>query len=243
MNHKIKIVLIALSLSMTGSSIVLLSQESKTGNAKVNFLLGKAHVQKTGKNSWEPLKSNDPVYEGDLISTGNGSRVTVLYRGSEFKIQQNSKIRLTSLHEESKNGRLEIDQGFAWFKIVNLKGKKFDVATSNSTAGVRGTSFSVSYDPKTKDSSFCTCEGKVTISDSNGKEILQEKGKGTIVFSQNPEMKKVEYEGIIKKLKTLPGFEARLKKNLSLKNCLSCHTPEGWTPSEDFLKDETYGKQ
>ncbi|EMO61009.1 sigma factor regulatory protein, FecR/PupR family [Leptospira borgpetersenii serovar Pomona str. 200901868] len=243
MNHKIKIVLIALSLSMTGSSIVLLSQESKTGNAKVNFLLGKAHVQKPGKNSWEPLKSNDPVYEGDLISTGNGSRVTVLYRGSEFKIQQNSKIRLTSLHEESKNGRLEIDQGFAWFKIVNLKGKKFDVATSNSTAGVRGTSFSVSYDPKTKDSSFCTCEGKVTISDSNGKEILQEKGKGTIVFSQNPEMKKVEYEGIIKKLKTLPGFEARLKKNLSLKNCLSCHTPEGWTPSEDFLKDETYGKQ
>lgn len=243
MNHKIKIVLIALSLSMTGSSIVLLSQESKTGNAKVNFLLGKAHVQKTGKNSWEPLKSNDPVYEGDLISTGNGSRVTVLYRGSEFKIQQNSKIRLTSLHEESKNGRLEIDQGFAWFKIVNLKGKKFDVATSNSTAGVRGTSFSVSYDPKTKDSSFCTCEGKVTISDSNGKEIVQEKGKGTIVFSQNPEMKKVEYEGIIKKLKTLPGFEARLKKNLSLKNCLSCHTPEGWTPSEDFLKDETYGKQ
>ncbi len=182
MNHKIKIALIALSLSMTGSSIVLLSQESKTGNAKVNFLLGKAHVQKPGKNSWEPLKSNDPVYEGDLISTGNGSRVTVLYRGSEFKIQQNSKIRLTSLHEESKNGRLEIDQGFAWFKIVNLKGKKFDVATSNSTAGVRGTSFSVSYDPKTKDSSFCTCEGKVTISDSNGKEILQEKGKGTIVF-------------------------------------------------------------
>ncbi|ALO25040.1 MULTISPECIES: FecR domain-containing protein [Leptospira] len=243
MNHKVKIVLIALSLSMTGSSIVLLSQESKTGNAKVNFLLGKAHVQKPGKNSWEPLKSNDPVYEGDLISTGNGSRVTVLYRGSEFKIQQNSKIRLTSLHEESKNGRLEIDQGFAWFKIVNLKGKKFDVATSNSTAGVRGTSFSVSYDPKTKDSSFCTCEGKVTISDSNGKEILQEKGKGTIVFSQNPEMKKVEYEGIIKKLKTLPSFEARLKKNLSLKNCLSCHTPEGWTPSEDFLKDETYGKQ
>ncbi|WP_061231265.1 FecR family protein [Leptospira weilii] len=243
MNHKVKIVLIALSLSMTGSSIVLLSQESKTGDAKISFLLGKAHVQKPGKSSWEPLKSNDFVYEGDLISTGNGSRITVLYRGSEFKIQQNSKIGLTSLHGESENGRLEIDQGFAWFKIVNLKGKEFDVATSNSTAGVRGTSFSVLYDPKTKDSSFCTCEGKVTISDSNGKEILQEKGKGTIVFSQDPEMKKVEYEGIIKKLKTLPGFEARLKKNLSLKNCLSCHTPEGWAPSEDFLKDETYGKQ
>lgn len=83
----------------------------------------------------------------------------------------------------------------------------------------------------------------MAVSDSNGKEILQVKGKGTIVSSKDPEMKKVEYEGIIKKLKTLPGFEARLKKNPSLKNCLSCHTPEDWTPSEDFLKDETYGKQ
>lgn len=198
MNHKTKIVLIALSLSMTGSSIVLLSQESKTGDAKVSFLLGKAHVQKPGKNYWESLKSNDSVYEGDLISTGNGSRITVLYKGSEFKIQQNSKVRLANLHGESKNGKLEINQGFAWFKIVNLKGKKFEVATSNSTAGVRGTSFSVLYDPKTKDSSYCTCEGKVAVSDSNGKEILQVKGKGTIVSSKDPEMKKVEYEGIIK---------------------------------------------
>lgn len=214
MNHKTKIVSIALSLSMTGSSIVLLSQESKTGDAKVSFLLGKAHVQKPGKNYWESLKSNDSVYEGDLISTGNGSRITVLYKGSEFKIQQNSKVRLANLHGESKNGKLEINQGFAWFKIVNLKGKKFEVATSNSTAGVRGTSFSVLYDPKTKDSSYCTCEGKVAVSDSNGKEILQVKGKGTIVSSKDPEMKKVEYEGIIKKLKTLPGFEARLKKIL-----------------------------
>lgn len=123
MNHKTKIVLIALSLSMTGSSIVLLSQESKTGDAKVSFLLGKAHVQKPGKNYWESLKSNDSVYEGDLISTGNGSRITVLYKGSEFKIQQNSKVRLANLHGESKNGKLEINQGFAWFKIVNLKGK------------------------------------------------------------------------------------------------------------------------
>ncbi|MBW9226926.1 iron dicitrate transport regulator FecR, partial [Leptospira interrogans] len=33
------------------------------------------------------------------------------------------------------------------------------------------------------------------------------------------------------------------KKNPFLKNCLSCHTPEGWIPQEETLKDETYGKQ
>lgn len=243
MNHRIKIASIIISLTMTGGSIVLLSQETKTGDAKVGFLLGKAHVQKAGKSAWEPLKSNDFVDEGDLISTGNGSRLTVVYKGSEFKIQQNSKIKLASLHGESKDGRIEVNQGFAWFKVVGLKGRKFDVATATSTAGVRGTSFSVLFDPKTKDSSFCTCEGTVAVSDSDGKEILQEKGKGTMISAKDSEMKKVEYEGIIKKLKSLSGFEARLKKNASLKNCLSCHTPEGWTPPDDVQRDETYGKQ
>lgn len=124
MNHKVKIASILISLTITGSSIVLLSQESKTGDAKIGFLLGKANVQKAGKTSWEPLKSNDFVDEGDLISTGNGSRVTVLYKGSEFKIQQNSKVKLTSLYGENKDGKVEVNSGFAWFKIVGLKGKK-----------------------------------------------------------------------------------------------------------------------
>ncbi|EQA73136.1 FecR family protein [Leptospira noguchii] len=242
MNYKIKILFLIISLSIVANSIVLLSQELKTENAKVSFLLGKSYVQKPDQSSWEPLKPNDFLEEGDLISTGNGSRITIHYKDSEFKIQQNSKVKLSNLPGKSK--LLEVNQGFAWFKIVNLKGKKFEVTTPNSTAGVRGTSFSVFYDPKTRESSFCTCEGKVSISGSAGKEILvQEKGKGTIISSENQEIKKFEYEGIIKKLKTLSGFEERLKKNPFLKNCLSCHTPEGWTPKEEVLKDETYGKQ
>ncbi|KAA1291764.1 iron dicitrate transport regulator FecR [Leptospira interrogans serovar Geyaweera] len=242
MNYKIRILFLIILLSAIASSITLLSQE--TENAKVSFLLGKSYVQKSGKSSWESLKPNDFLEEGDLISTGNGSRITVHYKGSEFKIQQNSKVKLSNLPEKSKRGVLEVNQGFAWFKIVNLKGKKFEVTTPNFTAGVRGTSFSAFYDPKTRESSFCTCEGKVSISDPTGKETLfQEKGEGTIVSSKDIEIKKLEYKGIIKKLNTLSGFEERLKKNPFLKNCLSCHTPEGWIPQEEILKDETYGKQ
>ncbi len=211
MNYKIRILFLIILLSAIASSITLLSQE--TENAKVSFLLGKSYVQKSGKSSWEPLKPNDFLEEGDLISTGNGSRITVHYKGSEFKIQQNSKVKLSNLPEKSKRGVLEVNQGFAWFKIVNLKGKKFEVTTPNSTAGVRGTSFSAFYDPKTRESSFCTCEGKVSISDPTGKEILfQEKGEGTIVSSKDIEIKKLEYKGIIKKLNTLSGFEEGLKK-------------------------------
>ncbi|SOR62894.1 Sigma factor regulatory protein, FecR/PupR family (fragment) [Leptospira interrogans serovar Manilae] len=75
------------------------------------------------------------------------------------------------------------------------------------------------------------------------RNFFQEEGKGTIVSSKDIEIKKLEYKGIIKKLNTLSGFEERLKKNPFLKNCLSCHTPEGWIPQEEIFKDETYGKQ
>lgn len=197
MNYKIRILFLIILLSAIASSITLLSQE--TENAKVSFLLGKSYVQKSGKSSWEPLKPNDFLEEGDLISTGNGSRITVHYKGSEFKIQQNSKVKLSNLPEKSKRGVLEVNQGFAWFKIVNLKGKKFEVTTPNSTAGVRGTSFSAFYDPKTRESSFCTCEGKVSISDSTGKEILfQEKGEGTIVSSKDIEIKNLNIKELLK---------------------------------------------
>lgn len=73
MNYKIRILFLIILLSAIASSITLLSQE--TENAKVSFLLGKSYVQKSGKSSWEPLKPNDFLEEGDLISTGNGSRI------------------------------------------------------------------------------------------------------------------------------------------------------------------------
>lgn len=39
----------------------------------------------------------------------------------------------------------------------------------------------------------------------------------------------------------MPDFESKVKDAPMLKNCLSCHTPKGWT-APGIIKDEKYGK-
>lgn len=233
-----------LSLALTLCSLVLISQENQDKESVVSFLTGKVQVQKLAKGAWITLKQGDKVGEGDVISTGNGSKITLLYKGSEFKVLPNTKLKLTTLYNDSKDGKLEVLSGFAWFKILNLKGKKFEVFTPTSTAGVRGTSFSAFHDAKSKDSSFCTCEGKVAVTGTGDPKegTLQEKGNGGYYPGDSSEPKRSSYDGLIVKFKALPPFKDLMKKNISLKNCLSCHTPQGWTPEESSVpSDETYG--
>ncbi|GBF38240.1 FecR family protein [Leptospira johnsonii] len=239
---KLKVWMI-LSLMLSIGSLVLVSQENKEKDARVSFLIGKVQLQKGGKGSWNILKLGDLVSEGDIVSTGNASKTTLLYKGSEFKVLPNTKLKISSLYNESKDGKLEVQSGFAWFQLVNLKGKKFEVTTPTTTAGVRGTAFSAFHDHKTKDSSFCTCEGKVLMNGTGDPKdgTMQEKGNGGYYPGDGAEPKRSSYEGIIVKFKSLPPFKDLMKKNISLKNCLSCHTPQGWTPEDSVPSDETYG--
>ncbi|TGK12491.1 iron dicitrate transport regulator FecR [Leptospira fletcheri] len=234
---------IAISLGLTLGSLVLLSQEKKEQEARIAFLVGNVQLQKAGSGPWARLKQGDPVGEGDILSTGNGSKATVAYRGSEFRILPNSRLKLSSLHSEAKGGKMNVLSGFAWFHVVNLNGKKFDVSTPTNTAGVRGTSFSAFYEPKSKDSGFCTCEGKVALTGNGekGDGTVQEKGFGGYYSGEGGEPKRTSYEGIIIKFKSMPPFKEMMKKNISLKNCLSCHIPQGWTASDPVPMDETYG--
>ncbi|TGL64592.1 FecR family protein [Leptospira sarikeiensis] len=232
-----------LSLTLSIGSLVLISQETKEKDARVSFLIGKVQLQKAGKGNWSVLKQGDLVSEGDIVSTGNASKTTLLYKGSEFKVLPNTKLKISSLYNESKDGKLEVQSGFAWFQLVNLKGKKFEVTTPTTTAGVRGTAFSAFHDVKSKDSSFCTCEGKVLMNGSGDPKdgTMQEKGNGGYYPGDGAEPKRSSYDGIIVKFKSFPPFKDLMKKNISLKNCLSCHTPQGWTPEDAVPTDETYG--
>ena len=215
-----------------------------TEKAKVSFLIGKVSVKTTEANSnWKLAKVGDMLNEGDTIMTGNGSLTNISYKGSDFKLQPNTTLVLKSLFSKDKEGSLEVKNGMAWFKLVDLKGQKVNAVTPTSVAGVRGTAFATSYDEKTKMAMNCICEGKVEIgsTEAGAKSKLVEKGSGGAVKEGGKEVILSDYKKDIVKATAKPSFEQKVKDAPILKNCLTCHKPTGWT-IEGVTTDEKYTK-
>lgn len=223
------------------SILGLSAQESES--AVVSFLVGKVNLKTTADNKWKPLKKEDKVASGDSVMTGNGSVVTITYKGSEFKIAANSTIVVNSLYSKDKDGNVEVKNGGAWFNVKDLGGKKFSAATPTSVAGVRGTAFGALYDEKTKVAMHCVCEGKVEVAstEAGAKPKMVEKGNGSSFKMGSADVDLSTYKNLIVKKEAMPEFEAKVKEAPMLKNCLSCHTPKGWT-APGIMKDDKYGK-
>jgi len=210
-------------------------------NAKVTFLVGKNSVKDSKSAKWQTIKLGDNLKEGSIIRTGNASRVTIVVDGSEFKLAPRTEIELTSLPIGKKEGEVNVVSGFTWYNIIKQKGKSFSAKTPTITAGVRGTSFSAMYDPKTKESKNCICEGSVSILDSKTNESILVKAGSGASLSKSGALQEESYKEFIKKDIALPGFQAKIKESPMLANCLSCHTPQGWE-QKGILKDEKYAK-
>lgn len=220
----------------------IFAQEETT--AKTTFVIGKVSVKGIdAKATWKPVKVNDLVSDGDTIMTGNGSTITLAYKGSEIKLQQNTTMVMKSLFSKTKEGNFEVKNGMAWYKLVNLGGQKVNSITPTSVAGVRGTSFASLYDEKSKAAMNCVCEGKVEVvsTEPGAKSKMVEKGSGSGFKPGSADIDLQSYKGDISKMTANPSFEKKIKDFPMMKNCLSCHTPKGWA-AEGVLKDEKYGK-
>lgn len=232
-----KVLLIMIGLFFTSLSA------QDTDSAVASFVVGKVSIKSSGDTKWKPLKKDEKVGNGDTIMTGNGSATTFVYKGSEFKILANSTLVVNSLYSKDTEGSVEVKNGSAWFKLVDLGGKKFTARTPTSTAGVRGTAFATLYDEKSKIAMNCVCEGKVEVSstESGAKSKLVEKGNGSSLKMGSGNVDVGSYKNIIVKNEAMPEFESRLKESSMLKTCLSCHSPKGWT-APGVIKDDKYGK-
>lgn len=229
-----------LAITMMGFSAYHVFANDKNG-AIASFVVGKTFYKAQANSKWLPIKQGLILPEGSAIKTGNGSKITLLYGKSEFRVAQNSEIQLTSFAEGKKEGKVDMVSGFAWFKVDKRPGEKVSVSTQTSTAGVRGTAFATMFDPKTKTAMNCICEGKVEVANlDNSSSLVASAGTGTSV-AENGKVVEDSYKDLIVKLDAMPGFEKKIKANPMLNNCLSCHTPKAWK-SKGVIKDETYAK-
>ncbi|MDZ4725006.1 MAG: FecR family protein [Leptospira sp.] len=206
--------------------------------AIAGFVKGKVTVLSAGDTSklWKAFKVNDVIKPGDTLKTGNGSKVDLIYKETEFRIQPNTTFALKEWDTKKQVSKAFVENGSAWFKVKDFKKGNFEVSSPTSTAGVRGTAFGVYFIAKEKKTYTCVCEGKVDVNGS-----VFEKGSGAGVTEGMSDIEKNEYKGLITKDGATLDFQKKMKTVPMLSSCLSCHKPIGWE-AKDRIADEKYGK-
>ncbi len=206
--------------------------------AVAGYVKGKVSIMSADDASklWKAFKVNDILKPGDTLKTGNGSKVDLIFKETEFRIQPNTTFALKEWDTKKQISKGFVENGSAWFKVKDFKKGNFEISSPTSTAGVRGTAFGVYYVAKEKKSYTCVCEGKVDV---NG--TIFSKGSGAGVTEGISDLEKNEYKDLITKDGATVALQKKMKDVPMLSNCLSCHKPIGWEDA-NRIPDEKYGK-
>lgn len=147
------------------------------------------------KNNGIKLFQGDVVLENDTIITGDKSAVDIgLSDSSVIRLLENTNITLEKLSEQNSdpNVKLKLNIGKV-FNVAPKLGKKgqFEVTTPASVAGVRGTSFFVSYDDK-QNYIIEVAEGAVQVNSllKDKKEFVVNKNDRVIINSKEESIQK-----------------------------------------------------
>jgi hypothetical protein len=143
------------------------------------------------KSAQKKLVVGDAFSEGDVIATGPDGRAKLLMSEGNNEVVLGAHTRLViervgSQARSSKSGTtLSLREGqvrsVVKKKYTGIDEDVFEVKTPNAVAGVRGTVFLVSFEPKSYRSLLATEEGSV-VWRSQGREILVAKGKFSTVI-------------------------------------------------------------
>ena len=130
--------------------------------ARADKISGVVHkYEEDIKNKAVLLKSGDPLFEGDLISTGQDASAFIAYKdGSHLLLKAG-----TELHIEQEKA-VSLSKGRALFRMLKQSIKRFQVKVRNVTIGIRGTTFLAEADKD--DMAIYLKEGRLNILSEEG---------------------------------------------------------------------------
>lgn len=162
------------------NALLLISQILVSDPAVVTSVTG--YVEVVTSNQTVLLQRFDQVQEGETVITHENSTAQLrLSSGSTIRLAPQTNLTL----REMKTGRpaanrkegLKLLTGKIWAKVSSLWGddSKFEVATDNAVAGVRGTSFTVESDGQ-GDERFTLIEGAIVLKGFGDELLLDSPG-------------------------------------------------------------------
>ncbi|MBI3322305.1 MAG: FecR domain-containing protein [Candidatus Omnitrophica bacterium] len=149
--------------------------------------------------SWRTLGPGIQLQEGDRVRTGGADTVVLAIidgnrKIGQFKVRENSEIVLQKMSVDPATGRqsaiLALALGNVLLYVQALDDDStFEVKTPVSISGVRGTSFEVQYDRRSRSSQTSVYEGTVAV-----RHLHSESGEpvGESVDTQRGERSRVD---------------------------------------------------
>lgn len=152
-------------------------------NAKGVFtsVSGKVKI-KSQEGKTREAHSNSTVKEGEQVTADVKSSATLrLFDGSELKISPDTRVVVSKLQKKSEKDKkidfkLLLGRLLAKVKKLATSNSSFEVEAGGVVCGVRGTEFSLSYDPKQKKVDLSVLEGTV-LAKSGGQSNLVNAGQ------------------------------------------------------------------
>ncbi|HSF20876.1 MAG TPA: FecR domain-containing protein, partial [Burkholderiales bacterium] len=122
------------------------AESPEQGVAKAVSVQGTVEVRRAGQTQWQPVKLNDTFSSGDSIRVGERSRADLqLLNQSVLRLNANSSLTVEA-PKEARTGVVDLVRGAVHF--FSRGPNSLEVKTPFTVAGVRGTEFLVSLEPK-----------------------------------------------------------------------------------------------
>ncbi|MDH3714937.1 MAG: FecR domain-containing protein [Gammaproteobacteria bacterium] len=143
MNTK-SLVLLGASLLIISATNPSLAQTCENIAGRITSIQGRISVQRTDSSDWQRAALNETVCEGDTVRASSRSRAAVnLINQTVLRLDQSSSIRVDTISPKAEvSSLLRLFSGVIQF--FSRKPRTFDVQTTTSTIGIRGTEFVLS---------------------------------------------------------------------------------------------------
>ncbi|MBM3570139.1 MAG: FecR domain-containing protein, partial [Alphaproteobacteria bacterium] len=163
---------------------------------KVEKMSGTVNVTHTN-GSKSQLKAGDPVYQGDVIETGKGGSIGILFTDkTTLSLGEGARMALDSMVFDPNAGRgslgISVLQGAFLLvsgEIAKVNPEGMSIKTPVATIGIRGTSTAFVVGPEGTSSSYALARdpsgnvGQIVISNGSGTTTLSGENQAATVSS------------------------------------------------------------
>ncbi len=132
---------------------------------------GTAEVRAANATTWEPLQFRAAIFPNDTVRTAANSKVKVLLRDdSIMTLAERSEMQFTEFLLTPQQRRTIVSLTLGKLRVVTTRifgaGSATEVRTANTVAGVRGTTFIVTFIPP-EETEVVVLDGVVAVRNPN----------------------------------------------------------------------------